>query len=141
MGQNGVLDFEPDEGGRHSIECKKALFYNVDTVMKHDLGNVIAQRVYFRAGDSTHSAVVQVQIGTPRTSPYAQDEYMCSYRVKSPESDFTDTAYGIDALQALQLALGSVEARLRYLNQSCDLALRWLGDKNGDLGIRIPTFS
>src|SRR5438067_12043365 len=100
--------------------------------MKHELGNVIAERAYFRAGDNAQTPVVQVEIGMPGRSPHAEGEYMCSYRVKSPTSELTDTAYGIDALQALQLALGAVEARLRNLSRSSELALRWSGDENGD---------
>jgi hypothetical protein len=109
--------------------------------MKHDMENVIARRVYFRAGDKTHSPVVHVEIGTPMKSPHAEQEYMCSYRLKLSKSELADTAYGVDALQALQLALGAAESRLRNLSESSDLILCWVGGEVGDLGIRIPTFS
>ena len=64
---------------------------------------------------------------------------MCSFRLKSAEVDVVETVYGIDELQALQLALGYLAAKLQTLRKS-GLQLRWVGGDDGDLGIRIPTF-
>jgi hypothetical protein len=43
-------------------------------------------------------------------------------------------------LQALQLALGYLRAKLQQINEASGAQLRWLGDENGDLGIRLPDF-
>ena len=109
--------------------------------MKHELGSVIARRAYFDVGDMNRTSIVEVEIAAPVKSPHADHEFMCSFRIKSPGSEVTETVYGIDELQALQLALGYVEAKLRRLNTLSGLSLRWAGDEEGDLGIRIPTFS
>ena len=66
---------------------------------------------------------------------------MCSFRVKSPISDRTETVYGVDALQALLLALGYLEAILQRLDSSSGLSLCWVGGEALDFGIRIPKFS
>ncbi len=66
---------------------------------------------------------------------------MCSFRVKSPTSDRMETVYGIDALQALLLALAYLEAILQRLDSSSGLLLCWVGGEPQDFGIRIPKFS
>ncbi len=76
----------------------------------------------------------------PAKSPHADDGYMCSFRLTTPGSERTETVYGIDELQALQLALGDVEAKLKALSSSANLHLHWVGGEDGDMGIRIPTF-
>jgi hypothetical protein len=109
--------------------------------MKHELGTVIARRDYFSAREESAIPVVRLEIGMPAKSPHAEDEYMCSFRLKVPGSERTETVYGIDELQALQLALGDAEAKLRALSSSADMHLHWAGGEDGDLGIRIPAFS
>jgi hypothetical protein len=109
--------------------------------MKHELGTVIARRDYFSARNESATPIVELEIGMPAKSPHADDEYMCSFRLKAPGSERTETVYGMDELQALQLALGYAEAKLKALSSSADLHLHWVGGKDGDLGIRIPAFS
>jgi hypothetical protein len=112
--------------------------YNMVNIMKHQLGTVIARRNYFRKDDPRSTPIVEIRIGQPVASPHSPDEFMCSFEIKIPQSLEADTVFGIDELQALQLALGSVAARLQSLNTSLGLNLRWDGDEHGDLGIRIP---
>lgn len=107
--------------------------------MKQELSNVIARRKYFRVGDESRTPIVEVEIGKPEKSPQSNEEFLCSIRVKLPNSEQTETVYGIDELQTLQLALGHLGALLLRLDNSSDL--RWVGDETGDLGIRIPEFS
>jgi len=107
--------------------------------MKQELGTVIARRRYFKAGDERQLPLVEVEIGAPAKSPHSKDEFLCSLRVTLADSERTEIVYGIDELQALLLALGYLEAILRRLDCSSDL--RWVGDENGDLGIRIPNFA
>jgi len=110
---------------------------NMVNIMKYQIGNVIAHRNYFSGKHQQSSPVVEIQIGQPSKSPHAEDEFMCTFRIKFADSDKTDAVFGIDELQALQLALGSIASRLQGLNESHHLELRWDGDENGDLGIRI----
>jgi hypothetical protein len=60
------------------------------------------------------------------------------FQNKARESEQTYTLFGVDELQALQLALGFAADRLRQMNLSLSLDLKWEGDENGDLGIHIP---
>jgi hypothetical protein len=109
--------------------------------MKHELGTVIARRDYFPTRTQSPAPFVTVEIGAPVKSTHADGEYMCSFRIKSPHSEHSQTIYGIDELQALQLALGHIEAHLRSLSSSENLGLHWVGGEEGDLGIRIPEYS
>lgn len=109
--------------------------------MKRDLGPVIAHRTYFNSQDLSGGPVVEVELLAPSKSPHAEDEFMCSFRVKSPTFDQTKTVYGTDQLHALLLALGYLEAILHKLADSADLSLSWIGGEARDLGIRIPQFS
>ena len=85
--------------------------------------------------------MLEVEIGAPARSPFAENEFMCSSRFIYAGSEQSQTAYGIDELQALQLALGDLHAALRRVEGSEGRALRWEGEEVGGLGIRIPNFS
>jgi len=104
-----------------------------------DIGSVIATRAYFSARNAGGAPVVTVQIGAPIKSSKAEDEFMCSFRLISPGVEQTQTIYGIDELQALQLALAHVDAHLRRIDKG--MGLHWIGGSEGDLGIRIPDYS
>jgi hypothetical protein len=108
--------------------------------MKVELGPVIVSRGYFNVGDPSRRTVVEIEIAAPVESAHAQGEFQCSFRMKSPTTDEIETVYGTDTLQALQLALGHLEAALLRLSSSSGLSLRWAGGDPGDLGIRIPKF-
>jgi len=109
--------------------------------MKHKFGPVIAYRRYFVSGDADGATLVEVAVAAPVKSPHREDEFMCSFRVRSPASEQIETVYGIDALQALLLALGQIEASLHSIDRSSVPALRWVGGDAHDFGIRIPSFS
>jgi hypothetical protein len=109
--------------------------------MQPELGLLIARRNYFSTHDVSRATIVEVEIAAPAKSPHAEDEFMCSFRLKSPISDRTETVYGVDALQALLLALGYLEAILHRLQSSSGLSLSWVGGEAQDFGIRIPKFS
>ena len=108
--------------------------------MKQKLDSVIARRRYMCGLDDNRTQFVEVEVSAPRKSLEADEEFQCSFRVAWPGSEHTETVYGIDELQALQLALGYLEGTLRNLSRSSGLALRWAGGEGGDFGIRIPQF-
>ncbi len=112
--------------------------------MSKELQKIIARRYYFSAEDETRVPALEVELGAPLPSPHAADEFMCSFLVRlrgaGEIQEKSETVYGIDELQALQLALGHLEATLVRLSRSLGLRLRWMGDEDGDLGIRIPRF-
>lgn len=106
--------------------------------MVQELGTIIARRAYFGAKTEDAPPVVEVEIGKPLPSPHAADEFMCSFRIRSDGTDRTETVFGIDELQALQLALGYLKAKLRKLSEASYPNLHWVGDQGADFGIRIP---
>jgi len=106
--------------------------------MAEELGPTIARRSFFRAGDESRTPVVEVEVCVPLPSPHMAGEWMCSFRIKAEGSVRNEVVFGIDELQALQLALAYLRAKLRQINEASGSQLRWLGDENGDLGIRLP---
>jgi hypothetical protein len=108
--------------------------------MAEELGITIARRSFFRRDDESQTPVVEVEVCAPLPSPHLAREHMCSFRIKSGGLMRTETVFGIDELQALQLALGYLRAKLQKINQASGSQLRWLGDENSDLGIRLPEF-
>jgi len=107
------------------------------------LGPVVATRKYFRCDDNQQTTTIQVELGKPRPSPDAIDEYefVCPFRISSSSGLLQqDSVVGVDELQSLLLALASISAKLHALSESLGLPLRWIGDEHGDLGIRIPDF-
>jgi hypothetical protein len=106
--------------------------------MPDEFGATIARRKFFRADDESRASVVEVEVCKPLPSPHLPDEYMCSFRIRSEGETDTQTVFGIDELQALQLALGYLKAKLQHMNEAAGSQLRWLGDETGDLGIRLP---
>ena len=71
------------------------------------LGKVIATR-RLRGPAAT---VVTVQVGLPRKTR-GLEEYSCPYYVRGVGDGLVRAAFGVDAVQALQLALRAVEATL-----------------------------
>ncbi len=108
--------------------------------MKPESPPVIARRSYFSAPDVERVKVVEIEIFAPTKSPHREDEFMCSFRVKSPISDRTETVYGIDPLQAVLLALGYLEFILHSVESTSGMSLAWDGGAHQDFGIRIPKF-
>ena len=101
------------------------------------VGEVIATRRLFRAGDDT-AGVIAVKMGKPVPYPDGQD-YYCPYQVTGLGDEKVRYAAGIDAFQAMQLALRMIGTDLYIrLNRLCAGRLRWEGDDDGDLGFPPP---
>ncbi len=78
--------------------------------MGHELGAIVAERVLRRSG-STKS--VTVRLGTPRKAEAI--DWQCPYQIIGLRGSRVEVAYGVDAVQALQLALEAIRIRLgRY---------------------------
>ena len=90
------------------------------------LGPVIASRKLTDANGGS----VRVLIGKPRRYRGGHPDYYCPYSIKGLENEIR-YAGGVDAVQALQLAMKAIGIRL---SQS-EVLLRWdAGQKVGDLG-------
>ncbi len=111
-----------------------------ENMQQSELGTIIASRKYHAVGGKAPGLVVEVQIGKPTKAPRAEGDFLCRFRLRSSGQDCIETVYGVDELQALQLALGYLEAKLKMLVKSSGAQLRWEGGEAGDLGIIIPNF-
>ncbi|MEV7359393.1 hypothetical protein [Kitasatospora sp. NPDC091276] len=85
---------------------------------EYGLGQVIANReLAFAAPDGTQSPVL-LEIGLPRRDPEGPDWY-CPYRITGHPGvvDRVTAIFGVDSLQALQLALTRLPGELRELSE------------------------
>lgn len=98
-----------------------------------DVGVQIATRVLDLGGRQ-----ITVVIGKPEKFPDAEDFY-CPYQIVGLGSGRVRYAGGIDAVQAMQLALKMVGADLYTSPESQAKQLTWQGgESSGDLGFPVP---
>jgi hypothetical protein len=89
-------------------------------------GRVIAEREY-RIGREK----ILLEIGTPHQASWKTD-YYCPIRLVSKQQTKVRRAFGVDAIQALMLALAMTKAVLETTSSK----IRWsAGDGPGDVGI------
>lgn len=67
----------------------------------------------------------------------ASENYHCHYRIKGPHTDRTSRAMGVDAFQALQLAMERIGTDLLFSQEGQKGALRWL-EVPYDIGFPVP---
>jgi len=73
------------------------------------LGSVIAVRRLESVG---HPGLkIMVEIGKPRKSR-GRDDYFCPYRISGVGDEVVRAAYGVDAIQALQLVMHAIGSTL-----------------------------
>ena len=96
-------------------------------------GECIAERrLTFRESGGSKTRVV-VKIGKPLVVPRPGRDWYCTFTIVGWETRETKSAFGIDSLQALTLALEMLTANLRYLERRKNGKLTWLGDAGLDL--------
>ena len=103
--------------------------------MKVDLGTVIAERRLRVSGQPELD--VRVRIGAPRPYPDERD-YYCPYQVVGIGKQKVKYAGGVDALQALELAVWILPTELDALRQAHP-GLGWLDASEGDYGFSRAT--
>jgi hypothetical protein len=90
------------------------------------LGPIIAERILTVVGSK---ARVRVRLGKPRKDRTSGD-YNCPFIIDGLGESTVQQASGIDAIQALQLAMQAIRKALHpYAKQ-----LRWVGSPPGGLG-------
>jgi uncharacterized protein DUF6968 len=103
--------------------------------MKFDsVGEVIASRKLSLVRDDQEPAEVEVSMGKPMKFPDYTD-YYCPYEIKGLGRGRVKAAGGIDAFQAIQLALGTIAVELEVLEKESSGKLSWDAGEPGDLGI------
>lgn len=98
-----------------------------------NLGEVIATRNLYLIGSSSK---IEIKIGKPARFSDAFD-YYCPYQIIGIGTEKIKYAGGIDAVQALWLALHKIGAELYTSREAKTGLLRWEGDENGILGFPV----
>jgi hypothetical protein len=109
--------------------------------MKVELGSVIAERRLRVAGKPELD--VRVRIGAPRPFPDdPQANYYCPYQVTGLRSSKVRYMGGVDAVQALELAIHILPTELDALRQEYP-GLGWVDASDGDYGFSraVSTFA
>jgi len=102
------------------------------------LGEVIASRRLFVADEKARTLEVTVKLGKPKSFPGSSD-YYCPYQITGLGNERVRYAGGVDAVQAVQLAMQMIGADLYLvLNPTVGNRLRWEGNEHGDLGFPAP---
>jgi len=103
-----------------------------------NIQEIVAER-YLHLEDQADSSV-RVILGKPRTDPIApSDHVLCPYQILGIGDEKVRSASGVDAFQALQLAMEMIGAELYFkLNRQYGGKLRWEGGREGDLGFPVP---
>lgn len=101
------------------------------------IGEVIAERKLSIVTGPQTEAVVKVLLGKPEKLPDGPDFY-CPFQIVGLGPERVRCAYGIDAFQAIQLAITAIGAFLKSLSESGGGTLRWEGGESGDLGFPLP---
>jgi hypothetical protein len=80
---------------------------------------------------------ITIIIGKPKQFPDTPD-YYCPYQILGIGDEKIRYAAGIDAVQAIQLAMVMIGSDLYTLKEATTGQLRWKGDEKGDLGFPAP---
>lgn len=101
--------------------------------MDHELGRPIAERALVHGRKKRQ---LTVRIGAPKR---AEDvDWVCPYQIAGLRDSRVDAAYGVDALQALMMALEGIRVRLEKAGGGCT----WVGGEEGDAGFPrlVPSY-
>ena len=104
--------------------------------MEISLGEVIAERRLDWAGDAESEGVV-VRIGKPVRDPDPEGDWLCPIQVAGLGDDTVHAAFGVDAVQALILAMQMIHIDLQAGQRRAGRTLQWL--EQGDLGFLPPS--
>jgi hypothetical protein len=103
-----------------------------------NVGEIIAERKFKLVRDGFEGETVVVVLGKPQHMHDQSDFYGCPYQIKRPDSEKLMTICGIDAFQALQLAINAIGVELEVIRRDSGGQLIWDGDEKGDLGFPTP---
>jgi hypothetical protein len=90
-----------------------------------DLGEVIAEREFDSLSEGGPPVVGR--LGKPRPDTRDGGDWQCSYQVLGTGDDTASTAYGVDSLQALMLAIDKLRADLTWRARQREEGFSWFG--------------
>ena len=103
--------------------------------MEISLGEVVAERRLDWTGDAEWEGVV-VRIGKPVRNPDPEGDWVCPIEIIGLGDDTVRAAFGVDAVQALMLALQMIHIDLQAGQRRTGRTLQWL--EQSDLGFLPP---
>ncbi len=122
----------PDVGSAASGVMRKTIKRIDPTPPKIKLGQVIARRTLTEyTGDMVRT--VAVSIGAPR--PYPKGDWVCPFLIEGREKSGVEASFGVDALQALLLAVEGLRIRLDQTGSRFE----WLGPSGPWIPRLVPT--
>ena len=98
-----------------------------------DIGDIIAVREFYLTENDEPNRIVKVSLGKPKAFPDSGG-YYCPFQISGAGAENIKYAAGVDAIQALQLAMVMIGATLQFLNRELEGRLRWEGSSEGDFG-------
>ncbi len=100
------------------------------------VGEVVATRTLTLLRDDGPPSEILVLLGKPQQLPDFTD-YYCPYQIKGIGSEKVHYMCGIDAFQAMELAIRSLGAELDLMRKQLEGKLRWECDEKGGLGFPV----
>lgn len=97
------------------------------------VGEIIAARKFILARQGHQPVDVIVLMGTPEKFA-DHTNYYCPYQIKGFGRDKLMAIGGVDAFQAMQLALGTIRVELEVIEKDSGGRLTWERGAEGDLG-------
>ncbi len=94
----------------------------------HDIGQPIAERRLLMGKQE-----IVVNIGKPQLFENGED-YYCPYSIERAGQKKMSYAGGVDAVQALQLAMRKIGVDLAYFEKKSGVPITWLPDTQGGTG-------
>jgi hypothetical protein len=95
------------------------------------VGDVIATRTLVLERDGEPPAQAKVLLGKPQAHG---EEFYCPYQIKGAGDEKVRYAFGVDAFQALQLAISILGVEIEVLNKELGGRLRWECGGKDDFG-------
>jgi hypothetical protein len=101
------------------------------------VGEIIASRKLQLLLEGKDPVEVIVLMGKPERFPDHTD-YYCPYQIKGFGRDKVMAIGGVDAFQAIQLALSTIGVELEVMSKDCSGRFLWDAGSQGDLGFPVP---
>ena len=101
------------------------------------VGDVIADRVLTLNREGQEPAKIHVLLGRPHKFP-DHDDYYCPYQIKWLGREKVMAIGGVDAFQAMQLALDTIGVELEVIAKDTGGKIVWDAGSEGDLGFPAP---
>ncbi len=102
-------------------------------MMPTEIGSAIAERLLHCDDPDEGHRVIRVLLGAPQQSKEPPSDWYCPWQIVGLGDEKVRAAYGVDAIQALQLVMRMIGAKL-HAQTAHGVRLWWLEESSSDLG-------